>query len=405
MKSAHRLRTLAKRSRLCLALGAVALAGAALGGPPHVDPAEDAQHFGPPEAFLFWSAKQKVAGFRNIASIYPTRIIAADNAASPLPPAAMPIEQISFEANGEPLDINGFMERNHIVGLMAVQDDKVLLERYAAGNDEHSLWVSFSVAKSVVAMLVGAAIQDGFIESAQEKVTSYLPRLAGTAYDDVAIADLLRMSSGVAWNEDYADPTSDVNTMPPNLVDLYRELATKERVGAAGKRFNYNTAETNLVGAVLRAAIGNNLATYLAHKVWRPFGMQAPANWMTHGPDGGELGGCCISATLRDYARIGLFALADGVLPNGERVLPKAWMAESTAPAPGYAGYGYLWWLQAGGQFDALGIFGQSIHIDPARHLVVATHCAWPTAIGDEFDERRAAFLAALAQHLDDNPA
>ena len=108
---------------------------------------------------------------------------------------------------------------------------------------------------------------------------------------------------------------------------------------------------------------------------------------------------------MRDYARIGLFALADGVLPNGERVLPKAWMAESTAPAPGYAGYGYLWWLQASGQFDALGIFGQSIHIDPARRLVVATHSAWPTAIGDEFDERRQAFLDALARRLDDNPA
>ena len=404
MKRVHQLRALAKRSRLGFAVGAVTLAGAALGGPPHVDPAEDARHFGPPEAFLFWNAEQKVAGFRNIASIYPTRIIAAGNAALPLLPAATPIEQLSFEANGEPLDIDGFMERNHIVGLMAVQNDKVFLERYAAGNDEHSLWVSFSVAKSVVAMLVGAAIQDGFIESAQEKVTSYLPRLAGTAYDDVAIADLLRMSSGVAWNEDYADPDSDVNTMPPNLVALYRELATKERVGAAGELFNYNTAETNLVGAVLRAAIGNNLATYLTHKVWRPFGMQAAANWMTHGPDGGELGGCCISATLRDYARIGLFALADGVLPNGERVLPEGWMAESTAPAPGYAGYGYLWWLQGGGEFDALGIFGQSIHVDPARRLVVVTHSAWPTAVGDEFDERRASFLAALARHLDDNP-
>ena len=402
MKPAGPFSALAKRPRLCLALGAVALAGAAFGGPPHVDPAEDAGHFGSPEAFLFWSAGQKVAGFRNIASIFPTRVIAAGDAASPLPPAATPIEQLRFEANGEPLDIDGFMERNHIVGLMAVRNGRVFLERYAAGNDEHSVWVSFSVAKSVVAMMVGAAIQDGFIESAQEQVTSYLPRLAGTAYDDVTIADLLRMSSGVAWNEGYADPTSDVNTMPPNLVDLYHALATKERVGTAGERFNYNTAETNLVGAVLRAAIGNNLATYLAHKVWRPFGMQAPANWMTHGPDGGELGGCCISATLRDYARLGLFALADGVLPNGERVLPEGWMAESISPAPGYAGYGYLWWLQAGGQFDALGIFGQSIHIDPARHLVVVTHSAWPTALGDEFDERRAAFLAALAQHFDD---
>lgn len=385
-------------------LGAVAIAGAALAGPPHVNPAEDARHFGTPEAFLFWSAEQKIAGFRNIASIFPTRVIAAGTSATPLPRAAAPIEALRFEAAGKPLDIDGFMAANHVVGLIAVQDGQLLLERYAAGNTEDSLWVSFSVAKSVVAMLVGAAIQDGYIESTQEQVTDYLPRLRGTAYDDVSIADLLQMSSGVAWNEDYADPASDVNTMPPNLVDLYRRLATKERVGTAGERFNYNTAETNLVGAVLRAAIGNNLATYLAHKVWRPFGMQAPANWMTHGPDGGELGGCCISATLRDYARIGLFALADGVLPNGRRVLPEGWMAASTTPAPGYAGYGYLWWLNGGGRFDALGIFGQSIHVDPARRLVVVTHSAWPTAIGDEFDKRRQAFLAALARHLEAEP-
>ncbi len=388
---------------LCAALGVIALAGTTFGGPPHVDPAEDADHFGAPESFLFWTAEQKVAGFRNTAAIFPARVIAAGDAASPMPPAATPIDDLRFEAGGEPLDIDGFMEHNHVVGLIALQDGQVLLERYAAGNDADSLWVSFSVAKSVVAMLIGAAIQDGYIESAQEKVTSYLPRLAGTAYDDVSIADLLQMSSGVAWNEDYADPTSDVNNMPPNLVDLYRALAAKERVGVTGEVFNYNTAETNLVGAVLRAAIGNNLATYLSHKVWRPFGMQAPANWMTHGPDGGELGGCCISATLRDYARIGLFALADGVLANGERVLPAGWMAASTTPAKGYAGYGYLWWLQGDGAFNALGIFGQSIHVDPARRLVVVTHSAWPVAVGQPFSERRSAFLEALAQHLDDN--
>lgn len=395
---------------LCAAL---ALAGAAQAGAPHIDPAEDEDWFGSPERFLFWTAEQKVAGFRNIAAIFPTRTIEAGPSAqpgsldptaehpSPLPPAATSISRLVFRAGGEALTITRFMERNHVVGLIAVRDGRVLLERYGAGNGQDTLWVSFSVAKSVVAMLIGAAIKDGYIESAQEKVTDYLPRLKGSAYDDVTIANLLQMSSGVAWNEDYADPASDVNTTPPNLVQLYRMLADKPRVAKAGGKFNYNTAETNLVGAVLRAAIGNNLATYLSHKVWRPFGMQAPATWMTHGPEGGELGGCCISATLRDYARIGLFALSGGTLSNGERVLPEGWMAASTAPASSFAGYGYLWWLHPDGSYDALGIFGQSIHIDPARRLVVAMHGAWPTAVGNRFDNRRLAFLTALKRSVD----
>lgn len=404
---------IASAAVLCSAL---ALAGGAQAGAPFLDPAEDEQWFGPPERFLFWSAEQNVAGFRNIGSIFPTRTIgagpspqpgslpAAGGHPSPLPPAITPISRLVIHAGGEALNIDGFMDRNHVVGLIAVQDGRVLLERYGAGNSQDSVWVSFSVAKSVVAMLIGAAIKDGYIESVQEKVTDYLPRLKGSAYADATIANLLQMSSGVAWNEDYADPASDVNTTPPNLVELYKMLAAKPRVAEAGEKFNYNTAETNLVGAVLRAAIGNNLATYLAHKVWRPFGMQAPATWMTHGAEGGELGGCCISATLRDYARIGLFALSGGILPDGERVLPEGWMEASTVPARGFAGYGYLWWLHADGSYEALGIFGQSIHIDPARRLVVAAHSAWPTAVGDEFHNRRLAFLAALKRSVDRQP-
>ena len=293
------------------------------------------------------------------------------------------------------------MRRGHVAGLIAVQDGQVVLERYAAGNDAASPWVSFSVAKSVVAMLAGAALLDGYIASVDEPVTAYLPRLKGSAYDNVTIENLLQMASGVQWNEDYADPGSDVNNMPFGLVGLYGMLAGKARVGAAGEVFNYNTAETNLVGALVRAAIGNNLATYLSHKVWQPFGMEADADWMTHGPGGGELGGCCINATLRDYARIGLFALSDGVLADGTRVLPEGWMQASTTASTGSDQYGYLWWLWPEGQYRALGIFGQTIAVYPDRNLVLATHGAAPTAVGGEPPRHREAFFAALVAHLD----
>ena len=383
---------------LALAVGVVAPAVHA--GAPYVDPATDAEHFGPPAQFLFWQDEQKVAGFRNIASIYATRGIQAGEQVLPLPVAPEPVSDVSYVVEGESFGLDDFIDHNHVVGLIALKDGAIHLERYAAGNTEDSLWVSFSVAKSVVAMLLGAAIADGYIESVDEKVSAYLPRLQNSTYDAVTIRNLLQMASGVAWNEDYADPTSDVNSMPGSLVDLYHLLGAKERVAKTGEQFNYNTAETNLVGALVRAAIGNNLATYLEHKVWIPFGMQANANWMTHGEGGGELGGCCINATLRDYARLGLFALADGVLPDGTRVLPEGWMGDSTTPSAAFPGYGYLWWLSEGGTYSALGIFGQSIYVDPARQVVIATHSAWPAAGGDAFYEHRQAFFAALAARL-----
>ena len=375
----------------------VALAGAAHAEAPYVDPRDDAAHFGDPARFLFWEPEQKVAGFRNIASIFPTRSIEAGGEILALPHSEAPITELTYEFEGESLGIDDYLDRGNVVGLIAVQDGKVLLERYAAGNDASSLWVSFSVAKSVVSMLVGAAIGDGYIESVDEPITAYLPRLKGSAYDDVTIGNLLQMASGVAWNEDYAEPASDVNTMPPNIVGLYGMLSGKSRVGPAGAKFNYNTAETNLVGAVLRAAIGNNLATYLTHKVWQPFGMESDAYWMTHGPGGGELGGCCINATLRDYARIGLFALANGTLADGTRTLPEGWMQASTTPSEGFEGYGYLWWLWPEGQYRALGIFGQTIAVDPKRRTVIVTHSAWPVAVGQPFGRHRDAFMEALA--------
>ena len=157
-----------------------------------------------------------------------------------------------------------------------------------------------------------------------------------------------------------------------------------------------------LVGALLRAAIGNNLTTYLEHKIWQRFGMESDANWLLIEDGGAEHGGCCISATLRDYARIGLFTLHDGVLRDGTRVLPEGWMEASKTPSKGSEGYGYLWWLGDGGVYNAIGIFGQAIAVDPAEDLIIVTHSAWPQATGRAFSRHRAAFFAALTEALRD---
>jgi CubicO group peptidase (beta-lactamase class C family) len=336
----------------------------------------DAANFGHIDDQLFWSYEQKVAGFRNMEKIGPTRLIAAGTHPYPLPRNETDLGDVKFTYEDVEWTINQYIETQKIAGIIVVKDGEIVYERYELGNTEDSRWVSYSVAKSVTSMLVGAAIRDGYIESVDEMITDYVPRLKGTPYDQSSIRNVLQMSSGVEWNEDYADPESDINVTPWETLAIYDYLRLKPRDSEPGEIFGYNTAETNLVGNVVRAAVGNNLSTYLSEKIWQPFGMEHDAYWALTEPGGGEFGGCCINATLRDYARIGLFALNNGVLPDGTQVLPDNWMQESTTPSKGYEGYGYLWWLRGGGVYAASGIFGQRIQIYPADKVIIALHSA-----------------------------
>jgi len=360
----------------------------------------DAANFGERGEILFWTPEQQVAGYRNIDQIAETRWIRASDVPYPLVPASRDLSSVTYEVEGETYTVEDYIGDRRIAGLLVVKDDEIVFERYGLGNDENSRWISFSIAKSVVSMLYGAAIVDGYIGSVDEPVTKYLPLLAGGGYDGVSIRNVLQMASGVQWNEDYADAESDVATLPGPLVEQARYMAALEREHPAGEVFNYNTGETNMAGAVLRAAIGNNLSTYLQHKIWGPFGMEADANWVIHEPGGGELGGCCISATLRDYARIGIFAMNGGVLRDGTRVLPEGWMEDSTSPSAGYDGYGYLWWLAGDGRFSGIGIFGQYLWMDPDSNTVIVTHSAWPHATNPEYSQHRAAMVSALADSV-----
>ena len=352
----------------------------------------------PESSALFWQGREQIAGFRNMERLSPVRWIRADDRLLALPPAEHRLQAVSFEFAGDTLTLDDYLDRQRVAGLLVLKDGAVAYERYRLGNDADTRWVSFSVAKSVVAMLIGAAIEDGYIASVDEPVTAYLPRLAGSAYDQATIRDLLQMASGVTWNEDYADPQSDVARATYDTLSLYDYLYDKPRNAPPGERFNYNTAETNLAGTLLRAAIGNNLSTYLSEKIWQPYGMERDAYWQLTETGGGEFGGCCISATLRDYARLGLFALGDGRLADGSRVLPDGWMAESTAPSPGYDGYGYFWWLHDDGAYEAMGIFGQSIYVDPAHGVVIAQHSARAHADREEDWAMQAAAYAALVR-------
>ena len=328
----------------------------------------------PAEGLLFFNREERETAFAHMDAIFPTRSISASPSPKALFDAPRDFGGLRYEFDGRIRSIADFLAERRTRGLLVVQGDQILLEHYAKNHGSDARWVSFSVTKSVTAMLIGAAIREGYIESVNDPVSRYVPRFQGTPYGQVTVENVLQMASGIAWNEDYSDPESDVaKAGGANGIRLLDYLKGLGRAAPAGAQFNYNTAETNLAGEILRAAIGNNAAAYLEKTIWHRFGMGDSANWMLGEPYGGELGGCCISATLRDYARLGLFAMSQLNEREGHPISAQ-YMRDSIAPSKGFDGYGYFWWLQGEGRFSALGIFGQQIFVNPALNLVVAVH-------------------------------
>ena len=352
------------------------------------------------KSLLTWTPEQQLEGYPNINRIYYTRKIEASSQILELTGAEASLDDFTYVHQGEPKTINDYFDQLNTTGLIVLKNGELVFEKYALGHTEDQTWISFSVAKSVVSMLYGAAIKDGYIKSVDDLASTYLPSLREGAYKDTTIKNILQMASGVKWNEDYEDTKSDVASSPIQILDLIEYMGDLEKLHQPGTHFNYNTGETNLAGAVLRAAIGNNLSTYLHKKIWQPFGMESEAYWMLDEADGVEYGGCCINATLRDYARLGLFALNKGALATGEQILPEDWMQESTNPSSGANYYGYYWWLRPNNSYRATGIFGQFIWVDPKEELVVAIHSAWNKAWRRDHDEHTSKMVSSISNYL-----
>lgn len=357
---------------------------------------------------LFWSEKQRDAAFRamdRIPLLAKWRTAAPSAQARPLP--AGPALKLS-------LDVDAYLQEQHGAALLVVHKGQLRLERYGLGFDGSGRWTSFSVAKSFTSTLVGAALADGFIKSMDDKVSDYVTDMKGSAYDDVSVGQLLTMTSGVRWNEDYGDPDSDVarfnNHQPEPGVDaLVSYLRQLPREAPAGTRWHYSTGETNLVGILISRAVGKPLTEYMQEKIWSRIGSEQQATWLLS-KTGQEISGCCIQAAPRDYARFGLFIL-EGAKVNGEATVPDGWLQQATRKqadigAPG-RGYGYQWWTYDDGSFAARGIFGQGIFIDPARELVIVTNSDWAKAGAADNPQyaAREAFYQAVRQAIDEEAA
>jgi len=327
---------------------------------------------------------------RDPTQAFATRVVKRGDHVRPLPAGRRLATDFKIRSNGGEFDFADYVSRNRVTGLVIVNDGEVALELYQLGIDQNTRWLSMSLAKSLSTTLVGAAIHDGLIDSIEAPLIRYLPELAGSGYDGVSIRHILQMTSGVRWDDTHTEGQSERRNMlelqfAQRPGEITRYLARHPRVAEPGTLWNYSTGETHLVGALLRAATGRWVSDYLSEKIWSPFGMESDATWWLESAGGLEVAGSGLGATLRDYARFGLFAMNDGVI-DGRRALPEGWMREAGAPRDvggKQVDYGFMWWPVAGpdgafrdAAYSARGIFGQYIYINPRQRIVIVVWSA-----------------------------
>jgi CubicO group peptidase (beta-lactamase class C family) len=342
------------------------------------------------------SPELAVTTFRNIDRLFPTGQVLPGATPRALTPSARALGEVTFSDSTGTHSLEDYVRSNRVAALLVLEDGTVAHERYLFGNGPRTRWMSMSIAKSITSTLIGAAIHEGAIGNVDDLVTRYVPSLAGTAYDGVTIRQVLTMSSGAHWDETYTDPRSDRRRLLEAQIAqqsgaALEVMARLPRAAMPGSRHNYSTGETQIAAEILRGAVQRPLSTYLSERLWQPMGMEQEARWWLDAPGGIEIGGSGISATLRDYGRVGLFMLQDGVI-DGVRYLPEGWVRDATSarqlpdgtPLP----YGYLWWIpqtnasQRDGAFSAEGIHGQFLYINPAAKVVIVVWSAQPKPTG-----------------------
>lgn len=352
----------------------------------------------------------RAANFRHMDAVFPARRIDASPTPHTFPRAERPLD-VSYRFDGERRTLDGFLERITATGLLVLENGRIVHERYLNGADADSRLTSWSVAKSFVGTLVGMAAAEGRIDSLDDPITAYVPELAGTGYDGVPIRDVLRMASGVDFEEVYDDRLSDINRffLKVFLFGWRADEATADygRVRPPGEVFHYISLNTQALGMLLRAVHdGRPLPGILEEKLWHPLGAGA-AFWNVDrdAAGGTALAFCCLNARLQDYARLGQLYLQEGRW-RGERLLPADWVRAATEPdAPflepgaspypyGPRGYGYHWWVPAGyepGEYFASGVWGQYIYVSEPDDLVIVR-----TAVDPRYHRNTAESIAVF---------
>jgi CubicO group peptidase (beta-lactamase class C family) len=395
--------------------GPKAAGAAAESGPRFAAGGHDAEAYGAREGYpvkIISRAPFLVGAFSHFDQLFEGREVRRAATPSRLDRAsAEPPLRYRFGANVYTLD--DYLARNPIAGLLVARGDTILIERYQYARNDRHRFTSFSMAKTVTAMLIGVAIADGHIRSVDDLAAAYVPALADTEYGRTSLRHLLQMSSGVRFSETYSGRDDSARLVVETFVQegAGGEEAVKpynERGWPSGTIFSYASVETQVLGLVLRAAVGRPVAEYLQEKIWEPMGAEADATWLIDRA-GQEATFCCLNAVLRDYARLGLLLAHDGSW-RGRQLIPAAWLNDATRVRddqphlrPGtvrrYLGYGYQVWILSGERrmFVLLGVHGQAIFVDPSSRLVMVQTAVFKRA-GDPILEAYALWRGVVAE-------
>jgi CubicO group peptidase (beta-lactamase class C family) len=356
-----------------------------------------------------WSAMDKVPGVL-------TRGVARGQQVSALPRAAQP-PAINYRYRNIGYTLAEYLERQRATGLLVLKNGEIVAEHYRYGRKDDARFISFSMAKSVTALLVGQAHARGLIASLDDPAEKYVTALAGSPYGATTVRQLLRMSSGLTFTERY-DGTDDISRLSRagagapgagSPVDVLRSITARHT--AAGEKFVYASAETDVLGRVLVAATGKNMAELTSEWLWKPMGAEHDAFWRISA-DGQEQSYGAFNASLRDWGRLGLLLINDGKV-GAQQVVPQDYVLEATDPArqpaafkprkaTPYFGYGYQFWLMPMRErtFAMQGIHGQAVYMQPSSGVVMVLTSVWESASGRQdaqpYEERDALWRGVL---------
>ena len=365
-----------------------------------------------------FDADRIVHNFRNMGEIFDSRPIKRSGPVLALAsaPKSLP-ERFSFQ--GKERSIKEWINNTGTTGLLVIADGKIAYEQYLQGSTAESKAISWSVNKSFVSALIGAAIAEGKIASVEDPVIRYVPELATSGYAGATIQQVLEMSSGVLFTEDYADFGSSINQLGRTIAlgqSMGQWIARQPSERAPGQVHHYISIDTQVLAMVLKAATGKTPTQYLEEKLWSRLGVEGDGLWLTDAT-GMEIAFGGLNLRTRDYARFGLLYLHGGRNLAGEQALPAAWVQESTRPRaahlqPGQGtfegqpklGYAYQWWIPTSdeGEFMAIGVYGQFVYVNPKRQVVIAKNSAYANyhVDGDRMEYESLEAFRAIARSI-----
>lgn len=341
--------------------------------------------------------------FHNMDDIFTTRTVARSGPVWEIPTSEHALD-FTYEYAGQEYTPEQFLDRTFTNALLILKDGRIVYENYRNKTDEETRFIVWSTTKSLVGLLVGSAVREGLIDSIDDPITRYLPELKGGGYDGATVKHILQMRSGVDYEEryDFGNPGVAARNhelaLVTNVVRFADAARTIRRAHPPGKVWQYKTLDTAVLGWLIERVSGSTLSAYMAQRLWEPLGAERHGFFIMDGPPGvgREFSGAGFNASARDLARIGLMMLNEGK-GNDRQIISAEWVRESTRPAGGPGpGYGYQWWLvQNSRAYQAVGLQGQFIYVDPDSRTVIVKLSYFPPDNTTAAQETAAFFAAA----------